>query len=144
MAINKYSTGNLHNFYYGATTGSDNTVNLTDSDFGTTNEFYCVNAVPMTIAVPANATLSGVAGGSVTLNQGEYCKILSIAPNIWVYVDRKTAATNSSLGLVKQAAVSEDSASAPSATYTQSEIQALLKELRDLKAQLRSAGILAT
>jgi hypothetical protein len=144
MAINKYSTGNLHNFYYGATTASDNTVNLTDSDFGTTNEFYCVNAVPMIITVPANATLSGVAGGSITLNQGEYCKILSIAQNIWVYIDRKMAATSNTLGLVKQASVSPDSASAPGATYTQSEIQSLLKELRDLKAQLRNAGILAS
>lgn len=144
MAINKYSTGNLHNFYYGATTTSDNTVNLTDSDFGTTNEFYCVNVVPMTITIPANATLSGVTGGSVTLNQGEYCKILSIAPNIWVYIDRKTAATSSSLGLVKQAPVSVDSALAPSATYTQIEVQAILTELRDLKIKLRNAGVLAT
>jgi len=104
MAINKYSTGNLHNFYYGGTTPSDNTVNLTDSDFGTTNEFYCVNATPMTITVPSGATLNGVSGGSIVLNQGEYCKIISISQNTWIFMDRKLSATVTALGLVKQLA----------------------------------------
>lgn len=47
-------------------------------------------------------------------------------------------------GIVNQATVSVDTATAPSATYTQAEVQAILTELRDLKTKLRTAGILAT
>jgi len=47
-------------------------------------------------------------------------------------------------GLVTKAAASGNSATEPSAIYTQSEIISILTELRDLKAKLRSAGILAT
>lgn len=46
-------------------------------------------------------------------------------------------------GLVNQSVASPDTAPAPSATYHQSEVQAILTELRDLKAKLRTAGILA-
>ena len=47
-------------------------------------------------------------------------------------------------GTVNQCQSSADSATAPSPTYTQSEAQAMLTELRDLKSKLRSAGILAS
>ncbi|MCS4229244.1 hypothetical protein [Sphingobacterium sp. BIGb0165] len=43
----------------------------------------------------------------------------------------------------KQSAASPDTVVAPSNTYTPSEVQAILAELRDLKTKLRSAGILA-
>lgn len=39
---------------------------------------------------------------------------------------------------------SPDTATAPSATYDQAEVQAILTELRDLKTKMRAAGILAT
>lgn len=42
------------------------------------------------------------------------------------------------------AAVSPDSAAAVSAVYDQTEVQAILDELRDLKAKMRAAGLLAT
>lgn len=52
-------------------------------------------------------------------------------------------ATTSVKGLVNQAAGSADTATAPSATYSQAEAQAILTELRDLKTKLRTAGVLA-
>jgi len=53
-------------------------------------------------------------------------------------------ATTSAVGVVKKAAASADTAGAPSAGYVQAEVQAILDELRDLKAKLRTAGVLAT
>lgn len=53
-------------------------------------------------------------------------------------------ATTLVAGIVKQATASADTATAPSETYTQAEVQAILTELRDLKTKLRTAGILAT
>ncbi|RKE55319.1 hypothetical protein [Sphingobacterium detergens] len=46
-------------------------------------------------------------------------------------------------GLVNQSAVTPDSAVLPGASYTQSEVQGILTELRDLKTKLRTAGVLA-
>jgi len=46
-------------------------------------------------------------------------------------------------GLVNQSAVTPDSAALPGASYTQSEVQGILTELRDLKTKLRTAGVLA-
>lgn len=66
---------------------------------------------------------------------------------IWDGFVFRSAAPNASAtskGVVSQAAVSSDSASNPSATYTQMEVQSILSELRDLKVKLRTAGILAT
>lgn len=70
----------------------------------------------------------------------------------WIYLNSQwndiingyKSATVTVKGLVNQSAISADTASAPSATYTQSEVQAILTELRDLKTKLRTAGILAT
>lgn len=42
-----------------------------------------------------------------------------------------------------QAPASADTASAVGVGYTQAEVQAILDELRDLKTQLRAAGVLA-
>lgn len=128
MAINKYSLGNLHNFYYGATTATDNSVTITDTDFGITHEFLCVNAEPMNISVLPSATLNGLAGGSVTLNAGEYIKILSVAPNTWIYVNKSIQATRSSYGVMKQA----ESLSASTATVS------------DIINVLKTAGIMAS
>jgi hypothetical protein len=47
-------------------------------------------------------------------------------------------------GLVNKAAASVNSAVEPSTIYSQSEIQSILSELRDLKSKLRTAGILAS
>lgn len=60
----------------------------------------------------------------------------------WVRIDNGNATTTLK-GVVNQASASVDSAPNPSAAYKQSEAQGLLDELRDLKDQLRSAGILA-
>jgi len=46
-------------------------------------------------------------------------------------------------GLVNQSAVAPDSAMLPGTSYTQSEVQGILTELRDLKTKLRTAGVLA-
>ena len=48
------------------------------------------------------------------------------------------------VGVVKQALASADTAPAAGDTYSQTQVQALLDELRDLKAKLRTAGVLAT
>ena len=53
-------------------------------------------------------------------------------------------ATTSAVGVVKKAAASADTAAAPGAGYVQAEVQAILTELRDLKAKLRTAGVLTT
>ncbi|MDF2476953.1 MAG: hypothetical protein K0S24_2436 [Sphingobacterium sp.] len=47
-------------------------------------------------------------------------------------------------GTVNQCQASADTATPPSAAYTQTEAQELYTEFRDLKAKLRAAGILAT
>lgn len=52
-------------------------------------------------------------------------------------------ATTAVAGLVKQAAASANTATSPSAAYTQSEAVALFNELRDLKTKLRASGALA-
>lgn len=54
-----------------------------------------------------------------------------------------SSATISSKGLVNQSSASADTATTPSATYTQAEVTSILTELRDLKTKLRTAGILA-
>lgn len=60
----------------------------------------------------------------------------------WIDVVASNASTTVK-GVVNQSAASADTAVAPSATYTQAEVQAILTELRDLKSKLRTAGILA-
>jgi len=45
---------------------------------------------------------------------------------------------------MSQAATADNAAADPGVTYTQSEVQAILTELRDLKTKLRNAGILAS
>ena len=52
-------------------------------------------------------------------------------------------ASPSAKGLVNQATASPDSATSVGGTYSQSEVQAILNELRDLKAKMRTAGLLA-
>lgn len=59
-------------------------------------------------------------------------------------VSRGDLATVTDVGLVKQAAASANTAPAAGASYSQTQVQALLDELRDLKAKLRTAGVLAT
>ncbi|KKO91740.1 hypothetical protein AAW12_08745 [Sphingobacterium sp. Ag1] len=61
----------------------------------------------------------------------------------WVDIIPVTA-TPALKGIVNQSLASTDSAPSPSATYTQSEVQSILNELRDLKTKLRTAGILAS
>jgi hypothetical protein len=58
------------------------------------------------------------------------------------FIDIQPQATSTVKGLVNQASSSLDSASSPSTSYSQAEMQAILNELRDLKTKLRSAGLL--
>lgn len=55
-----------------------------------------------------------------------------------------TGADKTKLDGLNQSAASADAASAVGATYSQSEVQAILDELRDLKAKMRTAGLLHT
>lgn len=60
--------------------------------------------------------------------------------------DAPTTRTNLGLGalaVLNAAAASADAAPAQTAAYVQADVQAILTELRDLKAKLRAAGILA-
>ncbi|WP_426791240.1 right-handed parallel beta-helix repeat-containing protein [Sphingobacterium sp. WOUb80] len=69
--------------------------------------------------------------------------ILRIAKNgEWKAVN--TDATLIKRGIVYQAAAVADTTNVPSTTYAQSEVHGILTELRELKATLRIAGILAT
>lgn len=68
-------------------------------------------------------------------------------PEWWngsTWLNPLASATPTTKGVVNQSGASPDTATAPSATYTQAEVQAILTELRDLKTKLRTAGILAT
>jgi hypothetical protein len=58
-------------------------------------------------------------------------------------VSRGDVASVSTAGVVKQAAASADAATAVGTSYAQAEVQAILDELRDLKAKLRTAGVVA-
>ena len=82
----------------------------------------------------------GRKNGAVYIDQasGEIYYYLS---NTWKSIN--PLANTSVVGLVKQAAISADSAPIPSVAYTQTEVEAILAELRDLKAKLRTAGVLA-
>ena len=62
----------------------------------------------------------------------------------YLAVSRGDLATTTDVGVVKQAAASANAAAAVGASYSQAEVQAVLDELRDLKAKLRTAGVLAT
>lgn len=60
------------------------------------------------------------------------------------YIALNPRASTTVRGDLLQSAASTDTATNPSATYNQSEVQAILTELRDLKSKMRTAGILAT
>lgn len=60
----------------------------------------------------------------------------------WTALANYNVASTTVKGLVNQSMASEDSALAPSLEYSQSEVQGILSELRDLKSKLRTAGIL--
>lgn len=62
----------------------------------------------------------------------------------YLAVSRGDLATPTDVGVVKQAAASANAAGAAGASYSQTQVQAVLDELRDLKAKLRTAGVLAT
>lgn len=53
------------------------------------------------------------------------------------------AATTATAGIVKKAAASANTATAPGVAYVQAEAQAVLTELRDLKTKLQTAGVLS-
>lgn len=62
----------------------------------------------------------------------------------WIRIIQSTnVATTTENGIVKQALPSTDIASDVGSVYSQSEVQAILTEIRDLKIKLQSAGILA-
>lgn len=61
----------------------------------------------------------------------------------YLAVSRGDIASTADAGLVKKAAASADAAAAAGASYSQAQVQAMLDELRDLKAKLRTAGVLA-
>jgi hypothetical protein len=62
----------------------------------------------------------------------------------WTALANYYLATTTVKGLVNQSSASADSALEPSLEYSQSEVQSILAELRDLKYKMRTAGILAT
>jgi hypothetical protein len=93
------------------------------------------------ITPSAEHTIDGATSVTLTV-EGELLELI-FKENRWYTIAKTTIANTSTLGLVKQGTASLDSATAPSPTYTQSEAQAILTELRDLKTKLRSAGILA-
>lgn len=82
---------------------------------------------------------------AVTLSaEGQLLEVI-FKENRWHTIAKIPVLANSSTaGLVKQATVCTDSATVPSTTYTQSEVEGILLELRDLKTKLRNAGVLAT
>ncbi|WP_104381341.1 glycosyl hydrolase family 28-related protein [Sphingobacterium sp. HMA12] len=123
----------------------------------------------ITGSIEANSnklTLSGASeiyiGQYLKLNNGSFRVVKTEGVNI--YLDRRVTsifthipvdffaptyvnigvASTTERGLVRQAAQATNSAAEPSASYSQSEVQAILAELRDLKAKLRTAGILAS
>jgi hypothetical protein len=65
-------------------------------------------------------------------------------PAGWVCVASGNPGTWEPFGIIGmvQATASADSAGSPSATYDQTEVQAILTELRDLKTKLRTANVL--
>ncbi|RKO69226.1 hypothetical protein D7322_23635 [Sphingobacterium puteale] len=95
------------------------------------------------ISPAAGHTIDG--GAAVTLSaEGQLLEVI-FKENKWYTIAKIPVLANTSVaGLVKQALASTDSATAPGATYVQEEVQSLLTELRDLKANLRNAGVLAT
>lgn len=85
--------------------------------------------------------------GSMLIARGSNGLIYSSVFNgtTWsTWVNYRQVASTTVKGLVNQSTASADTATAPSAEYTQAEVQAILTELRDLKTKLRTAGILAT
>lgn len=75
-----------------------------------------------------------------------YTNIQTGVTEIWDGISWKNLMPDASVmirGLVNQSSPSMDVATAPGLSYAQSEVQAILTELRDLKTKLRSAGILA-
>lgn len=96
-------------------------------------------------------TVPGGDGGYMPVTGGQFLGQIG-APSLVVgpvggtqhpVVTTGTLATVSDVGVVKQALAAADTAAAVGATYSQTEVQALLDELRDLKAKLRTAGVLA-
>ncbi|QQD12280.1 hypothetical protein [Sphingobacterium sp. UDSM-2020] len=87
--------------------------------------------------------IEGVLGDYVLNYENQYVTLVA-NENVWFILNANKMATLTESGSVRQASLSLDSATAPSQTYTQSEAQAMLIELRDLKTKLRTAGILAS
>ena len=97
-------------------------------------------------------TVPGGSGGFVPVTGGQFLGQIG-APSLVVgpvggaqhpVLTTVSVATVSDVGVVKQALASADTAPAAGDTYSQTQVQALLDELRDLKAKLRTAGVLAT
>ncbi|WP_104381339.1 right-handed parallel beta-helix repeat-containing protein [Sphingobacterium sp. HMA12] len=86
---------------------------------------------------PSNPAL-GFRYWDTSLNRAVYWTGSSWADNI------PLAATTTTKGSVNQADASGDVAIVTSSTYSFTEVQGILAELRDLKLKLRTAGILAT
>lgn len=108
-------------FYGTGIVFSNNTTNSTDSR---AFDFFSSSGV-ITGNVGNIAFQSGSSGNTVSGNIGSISGGVS---------DQK----------VDTVTASADSASAPGATYDQTEVQAILTELRDLKTKMRAAGLLAT
>lgn len=92
-------------------------------------------AEPGYMPVTGGNFLGGIAAPSMQVGPASGTKYDVVTTN--------TPATQAVRGAVKQAAASADSAGAVGAAYSQAEVQAILTELRDLKAKLRTAGVLS-
>lgn len=80
------------------------------------------------------------------LGGGLYLRLYGIdgtPTSFYRIITSNVLATTSAAGAVKQALATVDSAPNPSEAYVQSEVKAIVDELRDLKTKLRSAGIIS-
>lgn len=140
--------------------GSQNEAIETTGSTTITHSLLADNStIPGTIKLLTNAgTAAVVVGGAIsvsingtnagiTVQPQESLWLVATGVNTWravLQTKNSYSKTESDARYLQaqKAAASADAASPVSATYTQTEVQAILNELRDLKAKLRTAGLL--
>lgn len=110
------------------------------------------NIVPPDIFDSGDIIQGEIEGGQRTFEAGSGVTLRYptsqglVAPTGARFTIKFKSANNALVTIIKnnQSAASADTASAVGATYVQTEVQAILTELRDLKTKMRTAGLLAT